>query len=154
MLKTNSALPCNLALLLSILIKKSFDPCLLRVSGLMERIAIPIFQARISPVLDACQDLLVVDIEGGKTIRRMTLSLADMPLLERGETIARRRIDTLICAGISDLLSRYLAGRGIHLISGIAGDVDRVINAYCHHRLSEARFQMPGRRRPYPPDAP
>lgn len=119
----------------------------------MERIAIPIFRARVSPVLDACNDLVVVDIDGGRALRRMTVSLADMPLLERSQTIARRRIDTLICAGISDLMSRYLAGRGIHLISGIAGDVDRIIAAYCHGRLSEARYQMPGKRRPYPPDA-
>ena len=120
----------------------------------MERIAIPIFQTRISPVLDTCQDLLVVDVEDGNATRRMTVSLADMPLLERSETLARRRIDTLICAGISDPMSRYLTGRGIRLISGIAGDVERIIEAYCQHRLSDARYQMPGKRRPYPPDPP
>ena len=120
----------------------------------MERIAIPTFQARISPVLDTCNDLLVIDIENGKEIQRVTVSLTELSLPERSRTIARRRIGTLICAGISDLMSRYLAGCGIRLISGIAGDVDRIIEAYCHHRLCESCYQMPGKRRPYPPDRP
>lgn len=119
----------------------------------MERIALPTFQAHISPVLDACQDLVVIDIEDGKEIQRMTISLAGMSRAERAEMMARRRVDAIICAGISDLMSRYVESRGINLISGIAGDVDRIIEAYCHHRLCEECYRMPGRKRPYPPDA-
>ena len=119
----------------------------------MERIAIPTFQARISPVLDTCNDLLVIDIEAGKEIQRRTVSLAGLSLPERSQTIARRRIDTLICAGISDLMSRYLSSCGINLISGIAGAVDRIIAAYGQRRLCDPCYQMPGKRRPYPPEA-
>ena len=124
------------------------------LSPFMERIAIPIFQNRISPVLDACRNLMVVDIEDGKESRLMIISLAGMTCLERSATIFRRRIDTIICAGISDLMSRYMTGRGINLVSGIAGDADRIIEAYCQHRLCDDRYLMPGRRRPYPKDAP
>ena len=120
----------------------------------MERIALPIFQARISPVLDACRDLMVVDIEDGKEVRRMTVSLAEMPCEERCATIARRKIDTVICAGISDLMSCYLESRGIHLVSGIAGNADGILAAYCQGRLCEERYLMPGKRRPYPPEGP
>jgi len=120
----------------------------------MERIAIPTFQARISPVLDTCNDLLVIDIEDGKEVQRVTVSLTELSLPQRSRTIARRRIGTLICAGISDLMSRYLASCGVRLISGIAGDIDRIIEAYCHHQLCETRYQMPGKRRPYPPERP
>ena len=97
---------------------------------------------------------MVVDIEDGKENRRMIISLAGMTCLERSTTIFRRRIDTIICAGISDLMSRYMVDRRIKLVSGIAGDVDRIIEAYCQHRLCEERYLMPGRRRPYPTDAP
>ena len=72
----------------------------------MERIALPTFQAHISPVLDACQELMVIDIENGQEIRRITVSLAGMSRLERAETMARHRLDSVICAGISDLMSR------------------------------------------------
>jgi len=120
----------------------------------MERIALPIFQARISPVLDACRDLMVVDIEDGKTVHCMTVSLAEMTREERCATIARRDIDTVICAGISDRMSCYLENRGIHLVSGIAGSADRIVAAYCQGRLCEARYLMPGKRRPYPSEGP
>jgi hypothetical protein len=32
----------------------------------MERIAIPVFESRVSPVLDFCRRLLVIDIDGEK----------------------------------------------------------------------------------------
>ena len=120
----------------------------------MERIALPIFQARISPVLDACRDLIVVDIEDGKEEKRMTVSLAEMSREERCAAIAGRNIDTIICAGISDRMSCYLENRGIHLVSGVAGNIDRIVAAYRQGRLCEERYLMPGRRRPYPPEGP
>lgn len=118
----------------------------------MERIALPIFQARISPVLDACRDLMVIDIEDGQEERRMTVSLVEMSCEERCAAIAGRKIDTVICAGISDRMSCHLENRGIHLVSGIAGSIDRIVAAYCQGRLWEERYLMPGKRRPYPPE--
>ncbi|MBL0714371.1 MAG: hypothetical protein JJV98_11785 [Desulfosarcina sp.] len=120
------------------------------LKGAMERIAIPIFQARISPVLDSCNRLMVVDIDNGKEIQRVEVSLAKMSRMERTETISRWRVDKIICAGVSELMCNYIAGREIRLISGIAGEPEKIIDAYIHNRLDQECFLMPGRKGPHP----
>lgn len=108
--------------------------------------AIPVFQARISPVLDSCQRMVVVDIEGGREIRRQELTLEKMSVPERIEVITRWGIRKIICAGVSDFMCKFLAGKNIALVSGIAGELEKIINAYICNRLNDACFMMPGKR--------
>ena len=119
----------------------------------MERIAIPVFQERISPVLDACARLLVVDIDNGKEIQRTDVSLTKMSRRERTEAISRWNIDTIICGGVSELMCSYIAGRGVRLISGIAGELEKIIDAYIDDRLDQKCFLMPGKNRSHLQDS-
>jgi predicted Fe-Mo cluster-binding NifX family protein len=112
----------------------------------MERVAIPVFESRVSPVLDSCQRMVVVDIEKGCEIRRQELNLDKMSIHERIEVMARWGIRKIICAGVSDIMCRFLAGKNIALVSGIAGELEKIINAYICNRLDDACFLMPGKR--------
>jgi predicted Fe-Mo cluster-binding NifX family protein len=111
----------------------------------MERVAIPVFESRVSPVLDSCQRMVVVDIESGREIRRQELTLEKMPVHERIEVMARWGIRKIICAGVSDVMCRFLAGKKIALVSGIAGELEKIIDAYICNRLEDACFAMPGK---------
>ncbi|MGD9285720.1 MAG: hypothetical protein PVG68_18760 [Desulfobacterales bacterium] len=111
----------------------------------MERVAIPVFESRVSPVLDSCQHMVVVDIEKGCEIRRQELNLDKMSIHERIEVMARWGIRKIICAGVSDIMCRFLAGKNIALVSGIAGELEKIINAYICNRLDDACFMMPGK---------
>jgi predicted Fe-Mo cluster-binding NifX family protein len=113
----------------------------------MERVAIPVFESRVSPVLDSCNHMVVVDIEGGCEIRRQEISLEKMPLPERLALFTRLGIRKIICAGVSDLMCRFLAGSGIVLVSGIAGELEKIIDAYICDRLDESCFIMPGKKK-------
>ena len=112
----------------------------------MERVAIPVFESRVSPVLDSCQRLVVVDIADGCEIRRQEISFDKMSIHERIEIIARWGIRKIICAGISDVMCKFLAGKNIALVSGIAGEFEKIINAYICSRLDNECFAMPGKR--------
>ena len=112
----------------------------------MERVAIPVFESRVSPVLDSCHRMVVVDIEKGCEIHRQELTLEKMSITERIDVMARWGIRKIICAGVSDVMCRFLAGRNIALVSGIAGELEKVINAYICNRLDNACFVMPGKR--------
>jgi predicted Fe-Mo cluster-binding NifX family protein len=112
----------------------------------MERVAIPVFESRVSPVLDSCQRIVVVDFENGREIRRQELSLEKMSVHERIEVMVRWGIRKIICAGVSDVMCRFLAGKNIALVSGIAGEIEKIINAYICNRLDDACFIMPGKR--------
>jgi predicted Fe-Mo cluster-binding NifX family protein len=112
----------------------------------MERVAIPVFGSRVSPVLDSCQRMVVIDIEDGREIRRQEISVEKMSVYERIEIIARWGIRKVICAGISDVMCKFLAGKNIVIASGIAGEFEKIINAYICNRLDDECFVMPGKR--------
>ncbi len=112
----------------------------------MERVGIPIFESRISPVLDACKHMVVVDIDGGREVERQEISLEKTTLSERVEAFTRWGIRKIICAGVSDLMCKYLAAKNIVLISGIAGDLEKILDAYVCNKLDDPCFVMPGKR--------
>ena len=114
----------------------------------MERVAIPVFESRVSPVLDSCRRIVVVDIEEGCEIRRQEIALEKMSIHERLEVIARWGIRKIICAGVSDVMCKFLAGKNITLISGIAGELETILNAYICNCLNDPCFLMPGNRGP------
>jgi predicted Fe-Mo cluster-binding NifX family protein len=111
----------------------------------MERLAIPVFEARVSPVLDTCIRMLVVDIDGSREMARSEVFLEKMSISERTEVLMRWGIKKIICAGVSDLMCKLLKSRDIETISGIAGEVEKIIRAYCCGDLSDPCFCMPGK---------
>jgi predicted Fe-Mo cluster-binding NifX family protein len=111
----------------------------------MERVAIPVYEARVSPVLDTCVRMLVVDIDGGSELKRSEVFLEQMSVYERSEALMRWGIKKIICAGVSELMCRLLKSRKIEMINGIAGEVEKIIHAYCCGNLSDSCFCMPGK---------
>jgi predicted Fe-Mo cluster-binding NifX family protein len=112
----------------------------------MERVAIPVFESRVSPVLDSCKRIVVLDIDGGREILRQEVLLEKMSIHERLEVITRWRIKKIICAGVSEVMCKFLAAKNIILIGGIAGELEKIINAYICNCLDDPCFLMPGRR--------
>jgi predicted Fe-Mo cluster-binding NifX family protein len=108
------------------------------------RIAIPIWQDRISPVFDVAGQLLLVEWANGQEVARQVQLVDETTTDERAERLAEIGVGTLICAGISQPLETGLAERGIRVIARICGDVNEVLTAFQAGRLSEERFVMPG----------
>ncbi len=65
---------------------------------------------------------------------------------ERIEVMARWGIRKIICAGISEVMCKFLAGKRIALVSGIVGELEKIIDAYICNRLDDACYKMPGKR--------
>ncbi len=110
----------------------------------MIRIAIPIFHNRVSPVLDTCTRLLVIDFEGKSGVKKKEISFDVYARSNRFEIIKNLKPDAIICCGISDVFDKMLKSAGIRLISGIAGDVEQVAEAFLSNRIDEPCFRMPG----------
>jgi predicted Fe-Mo cluster-binding NifX family protein len=110
----------------------------------MRKIAVPIFQNRVSPVLDSCKYLLVVDTEAMAEKVRSTVYLGDMSLTERCNLLCKLKVTNVICGGVSELFANLIKGSHIALINGIAGNVDDVISAFLMDRLYLPEFYMPG----------
>ena len=108
------------------------------------RIAIPIWEDKISPVLDTASRLLIVEIEDRGVASRFEIYLDEQDLSRRCFRIQRMEVDILICGAISHHFARMLMGSGIRVIPEISGQAEEVLKAYLQGDLFNSRFLMPG----------
>ena len=108
------------------------------------RLAIPVWQGRISPVFDVAGQLLLVELADAREVARQEQMVDETTVDERARKLAELGVETLICAGISQSLETELASRGIRVTAHICGNVEEVLAAFVAGRLREERFAMPG----------
>ena len=108
------------------------------------RIAIPIWEDKVSPVFDTALRLLVVEVENQKETSRFVYYIEEQDLTRKCHRIRNLDVDILICGAVSRPYFRSLLATGIRVISGIAGNPEEVLKAYLKGTLSHSRFSMPG----------
>ncbi len=108
------------------------------------KIAIPIWEDRISPVLDAASRLLIVEIVNQKEASRFETYFEGEELPHKCVRIRGLGIRTLICGAVSTSFSKMLEASGINIISGISGHPEAVLDAYLRGNLYHSKFLMPG----------
>ena len=108
------------------------------------RIAITIWEDKISPVLDTASKLLIIDKDAQNESSRFEANLIEQDMSQRCSFIRRLDIDVLICGAVSRQLSGMLKASGIKIISGISGPAEDVIEAYLNGVLLRSGFFMPG----------
>ncbi len=107
------------------------------------RIAIPIWDDRISPVLDTALRLLIVEIENQKEASRFIYPIHEQNLTRRCLNIKDLDVEIIICCAISHPFLRMLMASGINVIREISGLTEDVLTAYLEGRLMNSRFVMP-----------
>lgn len=108
------------------------------------KLAIPVWQGRISPVFDVAGQLLLVELADGREIAREEQVVQESTPDQRARKLAELGVGTLICAGISQPLEGMLADGGIRVIARICGSVEEVLAAFVAGQLGQRRFAMPG----------
>jgi len=108
------------------------------------KIAIPIWQNRISPVFDVAEQVLLVSLNGQEETNRNIEGLRGMALHQRAERLAELGVNVLICGAISWPLEILLLNSGIKVISLICGNVEEVLQAFRNGTLKNEQFAMPG----------
>lgn len=108
------------------------------------RIAVSIWEDKISPLLDTASKLLVIENALQREISRFEVYLLEQDISRRCHFIRGLNINVLICGGVSRQLSGMLEASGINVISGISGPVEEIIEAYLQGTLGDSRYFMPG----------
>lgn len=99
---------------------------------------------RVSPVLDTCTQLLVVESGDKEAITRRTIPMKGGSLFERARELHKLGVRVIICGAVSDAFFNLLRESDIEMVCGIAGGVDDVVDAYRCGGIEQARFRMPG----------
>lgn len=106
------------------------------------RIAFPLWNDSVSPVLDTAEKLVVVDIDRGTVVSRHEIMLSDGPL-KKAELITQHA-DMLVCGAISRVMSSYLVNHGIRIFPWLMGNVDSLIKIFTDGNTPGQEFNMPG----------
>jgi len=108
------------------------------------RIAVSIWEDKVSPVLDTATKLLITESGTQKKRSRFEVFLIKKDISQRCSFIRGLEIDVLICGAVSRIFSWMLKASGIKIISGISGPAEDVLEAYFHGNLLQPKFLMPG----------
>lgn len=108
------------------------------------KIALTVWGSRISPMFDAAQMLLVVEIEDTEIISRHHEPFYPELPSRLAVRLTEMDVSVLICGAISEIPANILESNGIKLIPFIAGDAHEVIDAYVKNVPFIPTFLMPG----------
>jgi predicted Fe-Mo cluster-binding NifX family protein len=108
------------------------------------RIAISIWEDKISPLFDTASKLLIIENETQKESSRYEVHLLKQDLSKKCRFMQSLHIDILICGAVSRQFSEMLKASGIKVISGITGPARDVLKAYQQGTPLHSKFFMPG----------
>ncbi|MBM4164445.1 MAG: dinitrogenase iron-molybdenum cofactor biosynthesis protein [Lentisphaerae bacterium] len=108
------------------------------------KVAVAMWNGRISPVFDVARQVLLLDVADGRVIARHEESLPGDGMQAQAARLADLHAEVLICGAISRPMASTLATTGVRVIPFTAGTVDDVIAAWLVGRLPAPALSMPG----------
>jgi len=99
---------------------------------------------RLTPVFDVARQVSVVESRAGKPVGEVQEVQLDGLPVNKVLRLAELGVGTLVCGAISRPMHELVAGRGIRVISFVAGDLHEVIQAWLNGDLAGDAFAMPG----------
>jgi predicted Fe-Mo cluster-binding NifX family protein len=108
------------------------------------RVALTIWEDRISPVFDSAHTLMIATIQDSKIIQSEILAFNPKAPLGLIEMLRHLNVKVLICGAISELPANTMAAGGLTLIPFIAGNAVEVIETYARGNSLQPAYLMPG----------
>jgi len=113
-------------------------------SGDTMKVAVTVWEDRISPVFDASRHLLIAEIENARVTRRSFVLFNPERPSHLAKTLTELDVPVLICGAVSQVPANMIVAGGITMIPFIAGEVDRVLDVYAKGDSLAPAFVMPG----------
>jgi len=108
------------------------------------KIAVTVWDERISPVFDSAHMFLIADIKN-KKIKKISYQSFNPQIEPRfAEDLNQRGVEVLICGAISENHAALIEASAIQLIPFIGGNVNEVLGAYVNGNPIAPAFLMPG----------
>lgn len=108
------------------------------------RLAVPVWDNRVSPVLDSATRLLILEVKEGGEFSRSEIELDERDLSRRCRRIRKLGVDALICGAVTRRFSDMIRASGVFIVLGVSGSPDEVLHACLEGRLDRSEFLMPG----------
>ncbi len=106
------------------------------------KVALTIWENRISPVADSARQLMVADVDNRSVRDTHSLYLEAHSVFHCARKLADLDAKIFICGAISDFFTNLVEGYGIRVIPFVCGKAEEVLNAYLENNLSNPKFAM------------
>jgi predicted Fe-Mo cluster-binding NifX family protein len=107
----------------------------LRYNMKSELIAIPVFEERISPLLDVSERFVLYEVKDKRVTQRIVINVNAETDRMRIQKLYELGVSVIISGAVSRYLSGIITGTGMRHISWISGPVDEVIVSFLNDTL-------------------
>jgi predicted Fe-Mo cluster-binding NifX family protein len=108
------------------------------------KIALPASGENIATTFDFVDEIVVVACCDKKVVSKQRFILDDKFIPLRAAKLKLMKINTLICGAISNPAVTVLHHYDIAVVSGIAGEIDKVIKEFLKGNNDLSKFNLPG----------
>jgi len=108
------------------------------------KVALTIWEGRISPVFDTARTLLLADIEEGRPVSLRDETFSGDSAQEKITRLHSLGVEVLVCGAVSRPLADLVCSCGIRLIPFVSGELSEVLEAVIAGRMPDTAFSMPG----------
>ena len=111
-------------------------------------LAVPLHGEDVAPRFCSAHEFVIAELDGGRVHRICRLTIRDEAWYRRLERLSAAGVKVLLCGGFNRSFLPRAEALGIRVISGLAGEAERLIDAFARDEIEQYRF-LPcrGRRR-------
>ncbi len=110
------------------------------------KVAIPVFNERVSPRFDNAQMFILFVAESESVVDREELCTQKWTLNKKITTLVDRDIETIICGGIDRWSMRQFKRYGVRIYSWVTGSVDDALSCFLKGQLASGYILEKGGR--------
>jgi predicted Fe-Mo cluster-binding NifX family protein len=100
-----------------------------------EIVAVPVYQERVSPLLDVAKKFALYELKESEIKQKMTIDIHTDDEPQRIDKLKEIGVTVIIGGAVSGFVSEIIREKGIQLISWITGPVDNTIDLYIKDEL-------------------
>ena len=112
--------------------------------GSAMKVAVTVWEDRVSPVFDSAKNLLIAEIENARVMKTRYQQFDPEMVFQLAQMLKDHQVDAIICGAVSEGPANLLEAAGFELISFIAGDVDQVLENFIKDQPVWTELIMPG----------
>jgi predicted Fe-Mo cluster-binding NifX family protein len=109
-----------------------------------EMVAIPVFQERVSPLLDVARKFAIYDLVEGEIRQKLIVDVHAGNEALRVDKLKEMGVSVIIGGAVSGFVGHLICERGMRLIPWVCGPVDEIIDRYMRDVLEPPGGEKPG----------
>ncbi|MBP9023865.1 MAG: NifB/NifX family molybdenum-iron cluster-binding protein [Spirochaetes bacterium] len=108
------------------------------------KIAITVWNGRISPLFDSASNVCIYENSREADFSKQLISFSDQSAEAKADILLQNGIDLLICGAVSFDAERILSQKGVAVYAYLSGEADEIIKTIMSNRPIYDKFAMPG----------